>query len=324
VDQAQELASRHWGLISVAHELPSSIDQNFRLDTAGGSFVLKISNSTELPEYLAAQIRALEHLARTPGAVLRVPEVVHCSDGRSVVQAEEHPVWLVTWVDGMPIARLAARPPELLRAVGRVLGELDRRLTGFDDPAVHREFRWDLMQAPAILALTGNIEDSAGRDLVRRRLRRFETEVIPRLARLPFQVVHNDANDHNVLVCPAGGSRFQPCGLLDFGDMMWTPRVCEPAIAMAYAMLGTGAPVESARAVLSGYQESLPLSAAEIEVLPDLIEARLCVSVTISAYERMCDPNNAFVMVSEAPAWRILDWLAGDPGALRGRMTPEP
>ena len=168
MDQAQELASRHWGLISVAHELPSSIDQNFRLDTAGGSFVLKISNSTELPEYLAAQIRALEHLARTPGAVLRVPEVVHCSDGRSVVQAEEHPVWLVTWVDGMPIARLAARPPELLRAVGRVLGELDRRLTGFDDPAVHREFRWDLMQAPAILALTGNIEDSAGRDLVRR------------------------------------------------------------------------------------------------------------------------------------------------------------
>ena len=93
---------------------------------------------------------------------------------------------------------------------------------------------------------------------------------------------------------------------------------------MTYAMLGPDAPLDSARALLTGYQESLPLDRDEIEVLPDLIEARLCVSVTISAYERMCDPNNAFVMVSEAPAWRILDWLAGDPGALRGRMTPEP
>ena len=48
------------------------------------------------------------------------------------------------------------------------------------------------------------------------------------------------------------------------------------------------------------------------------------ISVTISAYERMCDPNNVFVSVSEAPAWRILNWLVDDPGALRGRMTTEP
>ena len=315
------MARHHWGLTSVAHELPSSIDQNFRLETSDGSFVLKISNSDELPEYLAAQIRVLDHLAGNAGSALRVPEVVRCSDGGSVVKAGEYPVWLVTWLAGMPIARLAARPPELLRAFGTALGELDRRLSDFDDPAVHREFRWDLMQAPAILALTGHIADPTGRERVRRRLRRFEAEVIPRLERLPFQVVHNDANDHNVLVCPASGSPFEPCGLLDFGDLMWTPRVCEPAIAMAYTMLGPGAPIESARAVLSGYQQSLPLSVDEIEVLPDLIEARLCVSVTISAYERSCDPDNAFVTVSEAPAWRILDWLADDPGALRGRMT---
>jgi Ser/Thr protein kinase RdoA (MazF antagonist) len=236
----------------------------------------------------------------------------------------EHLAWLVTWLDGTPVARLTERPPELLRALGRALGELDRRLADFDDPAVHREFRWDLMQAPAILDLSENIDDTAGRDLVRRRLRRFEAEIIPRLEQLPHQVVHNDANDHNFLVCPGGKSRFAPCGLLDFGDMMWTPRACEPAIAMAYAMLGRHSPVEAARAVLSGYQESLPLAAEEIELLSDLIEARLCVSVTISAFERRSDPDNVFVSVSEAPAWRILDWLADHPGALRGRMTTEP
>jgi len=311
--------------------LPSSIDQNFRLEAAEKGFVLKISNSAEVPEYLDAQIRALEHLARTPGVprtpgvALRVPEVVRCSDGGSIVQAGKHPAWLVTWLDGLPIARLDSRPPDLLRALGRALGDLDRQLGGFDDPAMHRKFRWDLMQAPAILPLTENIGDPAGRDLVRRSLRRFETEVIPRLERLPFQVVHNDANDGNVLVCSSerpvedggevGGAGYEPCGLLDFGDMMWTQRVSEPAIAMAYAMLGPDEPLESGQALLAGYQESLPLASDEIEVLPDLIEARLCVSVTISAFERNRNPKNAFVTVSEAPAWRILDWLAGDPGA---------
>ncbi len=234
----------------------------------------------------------------------------------------------MTWLDGMPIARLAHRSPKLLRGLGRALGELDGRLADFDHPAVHRAFRWDLMQAPAILRLTENIEEPAGRDLVHRRLRRFEAEVIPRLEPLPFQVVHNDANDHNVLVCPASRSgdvdrdvrtdRFDPCALLDFGDMMWTPRVCDPAIAITYAMLGTEDPLASGRALLAGYMESAPLGRDEIELLPALIEARLCVSVTISAYERRRDPDNAFVAVSETPAWRILDWLAEDPAATLG------
>ena len=71
---------------------------------------------------------------------------------------------------------------------------------------------------------------------------------------------------------------------------------------MTYAMLGPDEPLESGQALLTGYQESLPLDGDEIEMLPDLIEARLCVSVTISAYERKRDPENAFVTLSEAPA----------------------
>ncbi len=46
---------------------------------------------------------------------------------------------------------------------------------------------------------------------------------------------------------------------------------------MTYAMLGPDDPLESGRALLAGYHESLPLDRDEIEVLPDLIEARLCV-----------------------------------------------
>ncbi len=298
----------------MASALPSSIDQNFRLDTAGEeSFVLKISNSSELPEFLDAQVRALEHLAADPPIALRVPCVTRRPNGDATIRARGHLVWLVSWLEGQPIAHLESRPHTLHREFGRALGELDARLAGFDDPAVHREFRWDLMRAPGVIGLTAHIPDPDGRQHVLRSLRRFATDMIPRLARLPFQVVHNDANDHNLLVQPAGaGDRFVPCALLDFGDLLWTPRVAEAAIAMTYAMLGSEEPVEAAGALLAGYQAALPLGLDELGLLPDLIEARLCASVAISAYERARDPDNAFVTVSEAPAWRLLERLAAE------------
>jgi hypothetical protein len=296
----------------VASALPSSIDQNFRLDTTGKeSFVLKISNSSERPEFLDAQVRALEYLAAEPPIALRVPFVTRRPNGDATICTRGHLVWLVSWLEGRPIADLASRPHALLREFGRVLGELDARLAGFDDPALHREFRWDLMRAPAVIGLTDHIPDPAGRRHVVRRLRRFATDTISRLEQLPFQVVHNDANDHNLLVQPAAsGDGFVPCALLDFGDLLWTPRVAEAAIATTYAMLGSEEPVEAAGALLSGYHAALPLAPEERGLLPDLIEARLCASVAISAYERACDPDNAFVTVSEAPAWQLLERVA--------------
>jgi Ser/Thr protein kinase RdoA (MazF antagonist) len=298
----------------VASVLPSSIDQNFRLDTAGKeSFVLKISNSSERPEFLEAQVRALEYLDAGPPIALSVPVVTRRPNGDATIDAGGHLVWLVSWVEGRPIADLASRPHALLREFGRALGELDARLAGFDDPALHREFRWDLMRAPAVIGLTDHIPDPDGRRHVVGRLRRFATDTIPRLERLPFQVVHNDANDHNLLVQPAGvGDKLVPCALLDFGDLLWTPRVAEAAIAMTYAMLGSEEPIEAARALLAGYHAALPMEPEERGLLPDLIEARLCASVAISAYERACDPDNAFVTVSEAPAWQLLERLAAE------------
>ncbi|MCL7927021.1 MAG: phosphotransferase [marine benthic group bacterium] len=298
----------------MASALPSSIDQNFRLDTVGDeSFVLKISNSSELPEFLDAQVRALEYLAAGPPIALRLPVVTRRPSGDATIFAKGHLVWLVGWLEGKPVAHLESKPRTLLQEFGRALGELDERLAGFDDPAVHREFRWDLMRAPGVLGLTTHIPDPEGRQHVLRSLRRFATDTIPRLERLPFQVVHNDANDHNLLVRPAAvGESFIPCALLDFGDLLWTPRVAEAAIAITYAMLGSEEPIEAAAAFLGGYHASLPIGPDELGLLPDLIEARLCASVTIAAYERACDPDNAFVSVSEAPAWRLLERLAAE------------
>ena len=60
----------------------------------------------------------------------------------------------------------------------------------------------------------------------------YAASAAPRLEALPHSLIHGDANDENVLVQEGRIS-----GLLDFGDCLENPTVCELAITLAYAML---------------------------------------------------------------------------------------
>ena len=312
LEQARELVSRHYGLEATARELPSYVDQNFHmLDASGAEYVLKIYNSAEDPSFVDAQIAALRHIAGQI-SVLATPRIIPCLDGAPATRAGEHELCLGSYLPGQPLADLPHPSAGLLRELGRGLGELDARLASFTHPALKRPFRWDLRQASRALEFVGHIEDAAGRESVRERLEQFESEVLPIVDRLPFQSIHNDANDHNALVLESGEARL---GLVDFGDIVWTARVCEPSIAMAYAMSKAESPVQAGADLLAGYHESLALGVAEIRVIPHLIAARLCVSVTMSAYQRGRDPDNAYLAVSEAPAWCLLDWMSKTPRA---------
>jgi Ser/Thr protein kinase RdoA (MazF antagonist) len=313
-EQAQDLAARHYDLRVTAHELPSYIDQNFHLlDAAGAEYVLKISNTTEDQDFLDAQVSALEFLQAKPGR-LETPRAVPSSAGEYVGREGAHALWLVTFLQGMPLAEVSELPEGLHRDLGRGLGDLDRRLAGFDHPAARRIYHWDLRNAPGVVPFTDHISDATGRKTVRSSLGRFETWVLPAVDRLPFQIIHNDANDYNILTSE-DRAVVRIIGLLDFGDMVWTARACEPAIAMMYPMMTADDPLVAAAEVLAGYHESQALERAEIRLIPHLIEARLCVSVTMSSYQRRLDPDNAYLSVSEAPAWRLLDWMSTTPPA---------
>lgn len=286
------------------------MDQNFHLlDEAGAEYVLKIYNSDEDPALIDAQISALRHLGGRVSA-LATPRIVPSLDGAAATRAGAHAVWLGSYLPGRRLAELLHTPEGLLRDLGRGLGELDARLASFTHPALRRRFRWDLRQAPWALEFVGHIRDAAGQEVVRARLERFESDVLPGVDRLPFQSIHNDANDHNVLVLEAGETRL---GLVDFGDIVRTARACEPAVAMTYAMAAAEDPLHAGAEVLAGYHESLALARDEIRVVPHLIAARLCVSVTMSAYRRERDPDNAYLSVSEGPVWRLLDWMFTTP-----------
>ena len=191
----------------------------------------------------------------------------------------------------------------LQRQFGQFLGQLDKTLATFEHPAAHRYLRWDLAQANFITDYTQYISDENGHNLVEASLAEYQEKTAPQLANLRQQVIHNDANDYNVLV----GDEIS---IIDFGDMVYAPTICELAIGIAYAILGQPDPILTAAQIVAGYHDTYPLYAEEIALLFNLVVMRLCVSVTISSHNQTREPDNEYLQITAKPAWEALQKLA--------------
>ncbi len=304
---AVRLAREFYGLAATARPLPSERDQNFRLSSDRGEFVLKVSGEAERSEALDLQNRALAWLAeRAPR--LPLPRLVPASSGAGILETDGRLVRLLTFLPGTILADAKPQPPRLLRSIGHFLGTLDRALEGFRHPAATgQDLVWNPGRALAVIAMHRSaIREASRRTLVDRFVDDYARIVEPLEPRLPTSVIHNDANDYNVLVGdPVPGDR-AIAGLLDFGDMLETWTVCEAAVAIAYAIFGKADPLAAAASLAAGYHEARPLSEVEIEALWNLVAIRLCTSVCLSAHRRTTAPDNAYLMVSEAAAWEAL------------------
>src|SRR6267154_344127 len=337
---AVELARELYGLAVTAKALPGEYDDNFHLtprdgagaqlrlaaplsnplhtknETAGEEFVLKVMHPARERSFIDMQCRALQHLAeRAPQ--LTLPRVIFNRRGEAVaavaaVQADgtARLVWLLTYVPGTMLVKARPHSPELLQSLGQFLGALDAALADFEHPAVRRELKWDLARAGWIREHLNLIRDRSQRALVEKFLALYDAEVVPALAQLRRSVVYGDANDYNVLVGSPLPLPRKIVSVIDFGDMHETVIVSEVAIAAAYAILGKENPLRAAADVIAGYHRTFPLTEAELRILYVLIGTRLAVSVVNSAQRASVKPEDAYVTVSERPAWEALARLA--------------
>jgi murein DD-endopeptidase MepM/ murein hydrolase activator NlpD len=85
--------------------------------------------------------------------------------------------------------------------------------------------------------------------------------------------------------------------------------VNELAITLAYALLGAEDVYAAARAVIAAYVAEFPLTAAEAEVLFDLMRMRLAASVCISSHQSRLHPENEYLLISQGPAFALLQRL---------------
>jgi 4-aminobutyrate aminotransferase-like enzyme/Ser/Thr protein kinase RdoA (MazF antagonist) len=312
-DAAERITADRFAIRARARKLPGEYDDNFLIESdSRGRLVLKISPPGFSLELLDLQNRALEHLGASVTS-LRFPRVVPDPEGATVVEValaggEGRFARLLEWLPGRPLAGLGPPSAGLLEALGRALGEVDATLAGFDHPAAHRQLQWDLKLAGGQRAEARHIADPRRRALAEWFFLQFDAHVVPALPGLRTSVIHNDANDHNLLV-EGEGEAARVTGLLDFGDMIHSATVCEPAVALAYLMMRREDPLEAAEPFLRGYHDAHPLTGQEVDLLYVLIGARLATSVSISARRRAARPGDEYAVVSEAPAWDLLDQL---------------
>jgi 4-aminobutyrate aminotransferase-like enzyme/Ser/Thr protein kinase RdoA (MazF antagonist) len=302
-DAAAELTRVLYGIEGAAGPLPGERDQNVRIATADGRrFVLKIANAAEDAAFLEAQ-----HLAMAAAGPLCATPVASLADRlveTAIVGGQPLLVRLLTWLDGQPMGTVGRRSPSLLDALGRAVAEVDRGLAQVDHPAIRREFSWDLAIAPRVLREGPSPTDSAARHLIEHALTLHAEHVAPRAGRLRQQAIHNDANDHNVLVGGDGDlytRRQRVVGLLDFGDMVWSARVHDLAVAAAYALLGQDEGLAAVAAVARGYNDVLPLDEDELAALFPLVLLRLALSAHHAAQHTAVRPDDPYLAISQAP-----------------------
>jgi len=286
----------HWGLTGTLTRLSSERDLNHRLTTATASYTSKLSNPAEPPEQTDFQTRALLHVAATdPG--LPIPRVVPTRDGSPILFLPEGALRLLSWCPGTPVAHLP-RTPALARATGTALARLTAALDSFDHPAADHILLWDLRQFARLARLMPALPADL-RPRATAFLHRFEDRIAPALARLPRQIVHADFNPHNLLADP--GQAACLTGILDFGDMVRSHRICDLATAASY-QIDPSNPLKFLSPLLAAYNSSLPLTQAEFRLLPDLIIARMLATLTISAWRAARYPENAAYILRNAPS----------------------
>jgi Ser/Thr protein kinase RdoA (MazF antagonist) len=317
---AQQIAERIYGLRAQVHTLPGEYDANFHLATESGAhFVLKVMRVGCERALVELQCAALTHLAAHAPALM-LPRVCPTLAGEWMAATESvagrHLVWMLAYVQGDVLAQANPRTSEMLFSLGRLLGEVDAALSSFAHPAAQRAMKWDLARAGWVKDYAQIIADESRRTMIEHWLQRYETEVVPQLAGLRRGVIHNDANDYNVIVSPARTQPRVALSVIDFGDMLHTCVVFELAIAAAYALLDQADLLASSAQVIAGYHQVHPLTEAEIALLYELIGARLMVSVVNSAQRKLQDPDDAYITISEGPAWEALEKLTRIPPRL--------
>jgi len=318
-EEALRIARDLYALDATAERLPSERDQNFLLRRReGDAFVLKISQEGEEREVLECQNEAIARLAAGAGPY-RFPGVIPSVAGREIesvpaADGAEHFVRLLDFVPGTPLAAVRPHAPSLLEDVGRLLGTVDRVLGNFAHPAADRDLRWDLRRGRSIIEqYRGEVQGQARQVLIAHFAGIFDRHAQPLVAALRSGIIHGDGNDWNILVADDAGplAPTQVRGIIDFGDLVYSWLVAEPAVAAAYAMLDKTDPLTAAVHVVRGYHAVHPLTEEEIEALFPMICLRLCVSVVLSAHQRRLRPENGYLSITERSAWAALERLAG-------------
>ncbi|MBC8401334.1 MAG: aminotransferase class III-fold pyridoxal phosphate-dependent enzyme [Candidatus Marinimicrobia bacterium] len=216
---------------------------------------------------------------------------------------------MLSYLKGQCLAD-APQSKSLFQSLGTFLAQMDIELQSCNNYTIKaRQWEWNIEYLYLNKKYIADIARAKNRSLVNYFFQQFEENVAPALPDLRKTMIHNDANEWNVLV-----NNGKVTGIIDFGDLAYIALINELAVAIAYACFDKENPLGWASIILKSYHQVLPIKENEIAVLYYLVAARLCISVCNSAHSRKNNPNNEYAFISENSAWKLLyQWLRINP-----------
>ena len=311
VDQAAKIAKSLYQVSGKAISLPGEIDFNFCIKSDSGSYLLIISRPEADIEFIEFQQELLDHVAKN-SARINVPVTFADQDGNFISEITDESgntrkVRLLSWIEGRIWSSVNPITNRLLYSLGEQAGRLTKALKGFDHSMAKRKFEWDVAQADWTYdhshLFTGNHQEIV--QYFQQQYKAIQDEY----QHLRKGVVHNDANDNNIIVT---NDLREPEveSIIDYGDSVYTQIINDLAIAIAYAVMNKPDPLNAALPIVEGYHSQFPLLEKELEFLYYLIAMRLVISVSKSAINKQKEPDNEYLLISEKPAWELLEkWM---------------
>jgi 4-aminobutyrate aminotransferase-like enzyme/Ser/Thr protein kinase RdoA (MazF antagonist) len=295
ISEIERLAEQHFGLRGTLEPLYSERDQNVRLREADGTaWVLKISNTEEPEDIVNAQIETLRHIAAVDPS-LPVPRVRSGKDGAATFRiasgdGKSHLFHVVSFLEGR-IADASVLDAAMNRKIATMVARLGRAMRGLSLPAIaNRGLLWDIREIGKFLPYV-DLLPAAHRDMARHIVGTFEQTVSPSLARLRTQVIHGDVHAHNLILETNASPEIT--GIIDFGDMLHGPLIMDIADTIADFIIEPGKAADVMQTMLSAYHAVTPLEDDEIELLYDLILARLLLTPLTNAVRSKETPDEA-------------------------------
>ncbi|MCP4347642.1 MAG: aminotransferase class III-fold pyridoxal phosphate-dependent enzyme [Desulfobacterales bacterium] len=306
-----DMLKKHYGIENAVLKKLEGYDSiNYQVSTyKGQQYVWKQYRYTpETYTLLKAENRLLLELSSQLSFSFPVPlkglngKFIYCSDEKQLHR-------LLTYVKGKFLAEVE-HTPELFVSFGHFLACMNKKILNFRNAEIEaRQLHWDIQHLPLNRKFFKYILEPGKKKLIDYFFLQFRETVVPKIYDLRKSIIHSDANDWNVIV-----NNGKVTGIIDFGDIVYSPLVNEIAIAITYAILSKPDPVKWAGYIIKGYHNILPLEPEELNLLYYLIGARLCISVCNSAKAKQKNPDSEYIIISEKPAWNMLEkWISLNP-----------
>ena len=303
--EAQKMALEYLSFVDEISVLPGEIDFNFKVESIGKSYILKVSRPDFEVNYLDFQTQLLLHLeSKNPPFLF--PKIIKNKVGESQTDfldanGQLRKVRMLEWISGGLFSDYFPKSESLYYSLGKKGGEITESLLDFKHELAIRTFDWDLANGLWTANHLGIFQETE-REIVVYFLAKYK-HIQKVYTQLRKSTIHNDANENNIVI---DASKGEVSAIIDYGDAVYSQIINDLAVSLAYAIMDTEQPLQAAMPIVKGYHEAYPLEEKELEVLYVLVAMRLVISVTKSAMNKQKEPENKYLLVSERPAWDLL------------------